>query len=89
MSALAGRRECRRRVPSRRGEAVAIGMCGSRAPWLDGGIGRYPRTEVSFNQRSRTDGGIQRDQENRGAVGSKIRWFKIIKVMWLHHMLEK
>jgi len=61
MSALAGRRECRRRV---RGEAVAIGMCGSRAPWLDGGIGRYPRTEVSFNQRSRTDGGIQRDQEN-------------------------
>ena len=43
MSALAGRRECRRRVPSRRGEAVAIGMCGSRAPWLDGGIGRYPK----------------------------------------------
>ena len=43
MSALAGRRECRRRVPSRRGEAVAIGMCGSRAPWLDGGIGWLPQ----------------------------------------------
>ena len=69
MSALAGRWECRRRIPSRRGEAVAIGMCGRRAPWLDGGI--------------------QRDQENGGAVGSKIGWFKIIKVMWLHHMLEK
>jgi len=23
------------------------------------------------------------------AVGSKIRWLKTIKVMWLHHMLEK